>query len=143
MFQYFECVSASIFTFDRHMPWNDTETTDIFQNKMLKMFFINGFCICVAKSRVSQLPFIYLYNTNAIIISLIMVNTLLLFHVESLMFDACADKALLKSLCICWKLFLLSSVRIRMTPISQLGKKNRHFGKWVLSQKVLNIFSWD
>lgn len=107
------------------------------------MFFINGLCICVAKSRVSQLPFIYLYNTNAIIISLIMVNTLLLFHVESLMFDACTDKALLKSLCICWKLFLLSSVRIRMTPISQLGKKNRHFGKWVLSQKVLNIFSWD
>lgn len=95
------------------------------------------------KSRVSQLPFIYLYNTNTLIISLIMVNTLLLFHVESLMFDVCADKALLKLLCICCKWFLLSSIRIKMTPISQLGKRNRQFGKWVLSQKVLNIFSGD
>lgn len=67
---------------------------------------MNSLGSCVAKRRVSQLPFIYLYNTNAIIISLIMVNTLLLFHVESLLFDACTDKALLKLLCICYKLFL-------------------------------------
>lgn len=80
---------------------------------------------------VTQLLFICLYNTDAIIIALIIVNIKLLFHVESLMFDACSDKALLKFLCKCCKLFLLSSLRIYFTT----GKKNRHFGKWVLSQK--------
>jgi len=41
------------------------------------------------------------------------------------MFDACGDKALLKLLCICCNWFLLSSIRIKITPVSQLGKKEQ------------------
>ena len=86
---------------------------------------------------------IYLYNTNGKIISLIMVNAKLLFHVESLMFDACSDKALLKSYCMYCKLFLLSSVKNQNNSRFTTEDTKWHFSSWVRCQLSLNIFSWD